>query len=526
MAFLDELRSYLEHVRAHPGEAALRISKEQYMAWVMEALDELEQRGVGAEELEKKYREMEEYYLTLAWKQLDGDLPKYLGAMLSPEEKGVYLKGATWLLAGLEPKELKRSRRIAVQYAIRRVSHLAGTRWKAAWKDPQQYARETLLIQNGAPTAAGHVYLHLVGMDSIAWLLALEAELSTGLDDELRICGEQLRTLGEGDSSGLFTSPPQDESDEVPIYLWRLSAMGIANQNWEEEPQVQLDYITFTFTPESIELFKQLGEGTHPFQPLVQSILQDMRDQTFESTLGVAPPHERAAESTMRLARDMAHEVRNKLMPIQSQLKRLYRAAESRGVPVAAHQEVIDVSIHQLHQYVTALLNVSKLLPKQSSKFDPSAALRDVVSDIRSEYPIHIEAVIPDPLPLLLGQRDRFVLAFRNLVRNAAQAVKKENGTHGGVTDKKVLVTVRHVEDLGELEITVEDSGPGIPSAYREQIFDAGFSMRDGGSGHGLAIVHQVVKGEFRGSIICDESPGLKGARFMAVLPLPERNTL
>ena len=74
-----------------------------------------------------------------------------------------------------------------------------------------------------------------------------------------------------------------------------------------------------------------------------------------------------------------------------------------------------------------------------------------------------------------------------------------------------------------DLEVAVDDDGPGIPTAERERVFDrfhradTSRSRRTGGSGLGLAIARAIVEAH-GGEIAATESP-LGGARVAFTLP-------
>jgi signal transduction histidine kinase len=91
----------------------------------------------------------------------------------------------------------------------------------------------------------------------------------------------------------------------------------------------------------------------------------------------------------------------------------------------------------------------------------------------------------------------RLSQVFENLIRNAVE--------HGGGE-----VTVR----IGELDdgFYIEDDGPGIPVGEREDVFDAGYSTSDEGTGFGLSIVKQVVDAHGWEIHLTEGSDG--GARF------------
>ena len=67
------------------------------------------------------------------------------------------------------------------------------------------------------------------------------------------------------------------------------------------------------------------------------------------------------------------------------------------------------------------------------------------------------------------------------------------------------------------VEITFEDTGPGIPAELREQIFNPFFTTKETGVGLGLSIVSKIID-DHRGSIRVTSEPG-KGACFSVFLP-------
>ncbi|GAB6861966.1 PAS domain S-box protein [Haloplanus litoreus] len=95
------------------------------------------------------------------------------------------------------------------------------------------------------------------------------------------------------------------------------------------------------------------------------------------------------------------------------------------------------------------------------------------------------------------GDQSRLKQVFENLMRNAIE--------HGG---PDVTVTVGELDD----GFYVADDGPGIPEEDRGQIFDAGYSTADAGTGFGLSILDQIV-GAHGWSIQVTESEA-GGARF------------
>jgi signal transduction histidine kinase len=108
----------------------------------------------------------------------------------------------------------------------------------------------------------------------------------------------------------------------------------------------------------------------------------------------------------------------------------------------------------------------------------------------------------------MVADPDLLTRAFGNLVKNACEAMES-----GGT----LLLATRDVDD--KVEVTVVDTGPGIPEADREKVFTPYFTTREGGTGLGLAIVQRAI--EDHGGTLALESPlpGKHGARFVARIP-------
>jgi len=110
------------------------------------------------------------------------------------------------------------------------------------------------------------------------------------------------------------------------------------------------------------------------------------------------------------------------------------------------------------------------------------------------------------------ADRDGLETVLLNLIENAVRATPA-----GG----RIALSAR--EENGQIEMWVEDTGPGIPAELRERVFerfyriDAGRSLAEGGSGLGLAIVKHTVQ-QYGGRVWIDAGPE-GGARVTVLLP-------
>jgi two-component system nitrogen regulation sensor histidine kinase NtrY len=114
-----------------------------------------------------------------------------------------------------------------------------------------------------------------------------------------------------------------------------------------------------------------------------------------------------------------------------------------------------------------------------------------------------------------LGDERLLAQAFGNLLKNAAEAIEGlpiENDVSGQI---RIMLS----NDLGGLEIVIEDNGPGFPAEVRNRLLEPYVTTREKGTGLGLAIVNRIIA-DHGGSISLQNRPdGLKGARVRVLLP-------
>jgi signal transduction histidine kinase/HAMP domain-containing protein len=218
-------------------------------------------------------------------------------------------------------------------------------------------------------------------------------------------------------------------------------------------------------------------------------------------------------EAWGEMARQVAHEIKNPLTPIQLTAEHLRAVAERRDPNLA--QVVTSAVENILRQVVT--------LRETSTEFSDYASLRQVqrkpldlhqlLGELAAGYErshergIAFEAEIAPSTPRTFHGDERLLRgAVANLIENAFQATPNGRvrlASHG--VDSKVV-------------IGVEDNGPGVAPELLPRIFDPYFSTKSTGTGLGLAIARKAV--EEHGGVIRAENvhPGLR-----VVIELPTR---
>jgi signal transduction histidine kinase len=130
----------------------------------------------------------------------------------------------------------------------------------------------------------------------------------------------------------------------------------------------------------------------------------------------------------------------------------------------------------------------------------------DEASDIvfRSEVP---------PGFTINADSDHLFRILMNLIRNAMNALAAQETTQ----DKRITVAAR--DTTSGWEITVADTGPGIPERIRETLFQAFVSSGAGGTGLGLAIAAELARGH--GGRLELVHTGETGTEFLIFIPRP-----
>ena len=231
---------------------------------------------------------------------------------------------------------------------------------------------------------------------------------------------------------------------------------------------------------------------------------------------------ERANRHKSEFLANMSHELRTPLHTVIGFSELL--SEESKG-PLNADQKRFINHIHKDSQHLLALINeildLSKIeagkLELRKEALDISAMFDDVLSSIRPqgvEKSIAIEKYVDGPVAVD-GDRIRVKQILYNLLSNAVKFTPR-----GG----RVQIEARPVD--GFAEISVSDTGIGIPPEEHESVFDTfhqvGAAGTREGTGLGLPITRRLVE-QHGGRIRLESEPG-RGSCFTFTIPLKAAN--
>ena len=212
-----------------------------------------------------------------------------------------------------------------------------------------------------------------------------------------------------------------------------------------------------------------------------------------------------------RITAGVAHEVKNPLNSMRLWLENL-KAALPPETDGAAQQavNVLDAEIDRLDAVVKRFLDFSRPMDLRLEPTQLAGLLKEVLELAQQQLKqsnVQVAQLIPIGIPEVFVDRALLKQALLNLVLNALEAMPQ-----GG----QLQLTLSRRGEMAE--ITVGDTGKGIPAENQKKIFQLFFSTRPGGSGIGLASTFRIVQ-LHNGSIDFTSEVG-RGTTFRIELPL------
>jgi two-component system NtrC family sensor kinase len=221
-----------------------------------------------------------------------------------------------------------------------------------------------------------------------------------------------------------------------------------------------------------------------------------------------------------QLVSGVAHELNNPLAGVMAFSELLLASsahdADSRHALETIHHEAVRAA-----KIVSHLLTFARQRPAERVEADLNAIVTDTLQlrhyALRAAQ-IDLVTVLDPGLPLTWADPFQLQQVVLNLIGNAEQALAEWSGT------RRILVETRH--DAQRLVLAVTDTGPGVPPAQRDRIFNPFYTTKPvgQGTGLGLSISDGIVRGH-GGQIRVESQPG-EGATFFVELPIAGPNAV
>jgi len=197
------------------------------------------------------------------------------------------------------------------------------------------------------------------------------------------------------------------------------------------------------------------------------------------------------------IARRLAHEIKNPLTPIQLSAERIQLKFKNKLDK--EDSEILERSTNTIVNQVNAL----KIMVNEFAEYarppkiqKDSVQIDKLIDEVVALYEIEKIITIKKDrkIPTIYADQNKLRQVIINLLENSQDALKE-------IKNKKIMISIKNKS--GEIELTVEDNGVGIPDIIIGRIFEPYVTSKKTGTGLGLAIVHKIIE-EHEGKITID----------------------
>ncbi len=270
------------------------------------------------------------------------------------------------------------------------------------------------------------------------------------------------------------------------------------------------NYMGYKSLPFTILLFTVIALFFKPIERKIQELVdllifkktaEMLKKENQKLTAEIRGKDQMRAVST--LAAGMAHEIKNPLTAIKTFTEHLTKKHHDPEF-IKQFISIVGAEVDRIDGTVRQLLEFSKPSPLQLEKVELHKLIDETLNFLNGElvkYDIHLEKSYIASNSLLSGDKKQLRQILLNLFLNSIQAMP-----NGGA----LSITTKNNSNL--LEISIADTGNGIPRENLKYIFEPFFTTKDGGTGLGLSIVHGIIE-EHGGKITASNAPE-KGAIF------------
>jgi PAS domain S-box-containing protein len=246
----------------------------------------------------------------------------------------------------------------------------------------------------------------------------------------------------------------------------------------------------------------------------------DIEDRKDAEQLRADLTHASRVSTMGELVASISHELAQPIQVTTAHAKASLRWLQ-RDPPEVTEARKGTEKIIEAGALASEIINRLRSLYKKAPPKRKLVAINEVIGEmarmLRSEargHGVSIRTDLKDDLPMTVADRVQLQQVLMNLMLNGIEAMKDT----GGVLTVKSLLG----ED-GQIEISVNDTGPGLPLGKADQIFDTFFTTKPQGSGMGLAISESIV--ESHGGRIWANGDGGRGATFHFTVPAAPAET-
>ncbi len=242
----------------------------------------------------------------------------------------------------------------------------------------------------------------------------------------------------------------------------------------------------------------------------IQSYHGTLRNISHQNRLKTIQQQNEKIATTYKLARAMAHEIRNPLTNVNLAIDQLKEETKNHE-HLDMYYDIVQRCTGRIDGLLGQLLSSSEQEFLERDQFDGVSLVKDVVSEILDRARlegVELDASYEATIANLEGDKKKIKIAFTNLFTNAIESMDKP--------EKKIRSTVSLDGDY--LCLTVSDNGVGMEKAQLDSLFDPFYTSKPNGVGLGLTSTQTIVS-EHNGEIEVESEKGV-GSKFSVFLPL------
>ena len=199
------------------------------------------------------------------------------------------------------------------------------------------------------------------------------------------------------------------------------------------------------------------------------------------------------------LAARLSHDMRTPLSNIRMSLKLI----DQKTIEKSQREklEIIEKSVSKLSHQINNVMDFVRIKEPNIASWKLDLILKESLNLL--EIPSTVKIILPKESLQIFCDKDQFEILFLNLIKNSLESIKGSG-----------YIKFYAEQNSKEITIKIEDSGPGIPEEFISQIFDPLVTLKNYGTGLGLASCKNIVNSH-DGTITAKNNP----TTFTIILP-------
>ncbi len=264
----------------------------------------------------------------------------------------------------------------------------------------------------------------------------------------------------------------EEDRDTVEGFITDMRAGGYnAELSYRIETDGQTKYVLLVTT---------LMDGESP--DLLGTVIDITTQKQAERDMLVA---ERLS-MTGKIARTIAHEVRNPLTSLTLALEQLKDEMPPNIESLKIYGDVIERSAGRIEQLIGEMLNSSRPRELNLALTDVTEVMEEAIMLTNDRINLNqiklVRNFAPD-LPRVLIDKEKMKIAFLNILINAVEAMEQGKG----------LLDIDISRTDGFVTVKIADNGKGIAAGDIDKLFDPFYTGKQGGMGLGLTTTKNIV---------------------------------